>query len=455
MTREALPTIFLSYAADDAQDVGMVAQWLAARDYDVWFDRKVSAGDEWRRTIVDAINKSSVCIVFLSERSMRSSWVLEEAKLAADQNKLLAIAVGDFSWKSAPRPVWDLANHVTQLETSKAFVSWLGAEVKDRCSSSYRLRSTRRLKHPVFQIAKTPRELARCDDQLAGPASTSTFWIKNTLSDWASKLDRRPMSDDECLYPHEPGDAAKLFFLNSFSPRYSTRLRLVADAIGSSAGVRPFPLSPPSSTPQEAEVFSLFDGGHNEMAIKRLKVVKTDEDEGGLAKGAQIHVVTDPEGEVLGSSSVLETDNGDVLKTQVASSADASPERREKLIVCIGWLIALATLGAHTRGRDLYSFVDPESEDEDFIYERLAWLPVPDQVLDEDLKACRERQLGQAARTLRATASSALRATEWLENSRCVAHSHKVLSDLLVTSVRELSASETEPARRSPAKAKQ
>ncbi|MDQ0290588.1 toll/interleukin-1 receptor domain-containing protein [Oligosphaera ethanolica] len=90
-TKTSFPMrIFLSYGHDDNEElVRLILADLEARGHDVWFDKTpekekgIQAGDDWRRAILDGIDRSNQVLSFLSKRSTRDPGVcLDEIAIA-------------------------------------------------------------------------------------------------------------------------------------------------------------------------------------------------------------------------------------------------------------------------------------------------------------------------------------------------------------------------------------
>ena len=69
--------IFLSYGHDANEElVCLIRADLEARGHDVWFDKtEIKAGDDWRRAILDGIDRRNQVLSFLSKHSTRDPGV--------------------------------------------------------------------------------------------------------------------------------------------------------------------------------------------------------------------------------------------------------------------------------------------------------------------------------------------------------------------------------------------
>jgi hypothetical protein len=81
------PSVFLSYAAQDAPEARKLEQALALTGIDVWSDRKLRAGDQWARVISEALENAEVILVLISPSSLASEWVAREWQIALTRSK--------------------------------------------------------------------------------------------------------------------------------------------------------------------------------------------------------------------------------------------------------------------------------------------------------------------------------------------------------------------------------
>lgn len=68
--------VFVSYAREDATVARQIRKYIEKLDVPVWHDvRKLRGGDQWEAEIISALRRSSVLILVITEKSMRSSFV--------------------------------------------------------------------------------------------------------------------------------------------------------------------------------------------------------------------------------------------------------------------------------------------------------------------------------------------------------------------------------------------
>lgn len=85
--------IFLSYAGEDRETAGKLAQCFEATGLTVWWDRKIPAGMTWRQVIEKSLNDMACMVVLWSTSSIDSAWVNEEAEEGRARDKLVPVLI--------------------------------------------------------------------------------------------------------------------------------------------------------------------------------------------------------------------------------------------------------------------------------------------------------------------------------------------------------------------------
>lgn len=81
--------IFISYSKLDARFALKLAEELESAGLNVWIDREIGGGQQWRRTIEQNLHDSSEMIVVVSKQSLASRWVQHESSIAYGMGKQL------------------------------------------------------------------------------------------------------------------------------------------------------------------------------------------------------------------------------------------------------------------------------------------------------------------------------------------------------------------------------
>lgn len=87
--------VFISYANSDRQRAQQLANALSARDWSVWWDRKIKAGQTFDEVIERELEGAKNIIVLWSAASIGSEWVKNEAAFAAQRGVLVPVLLDD------------------------------------------------------------------------------------------------------------------------------------------------------------------------------------------------------------------------------------------------------------------------------------------------------------------------------------------------------------------------
>lgn len=130
------PDVFLSYSRTDKKAADEVAQALKQAGFNVWWDKDIQAGSDWRRTIEMKVGRARCVILIWSKQAEKSWWVAYEAIHAQRQDKLILMSFDDIgaasqSWakdlqcRRLRRPMF---KHFTKTEAWEQLVK----EVNDK-----------------------------------------------------------------------------------------------------------------------------------------------------------------------------------------------------------------------------------------------------------------------------------------------------------------------------------
>jgi adenylate cyclase len=104
--------IFLSYARNDREVVERLAAALRERGFEVWWDRRILAGDEFSAIIERELAAAGAVVVAWSDSGSRSNWVKDEASFAAGRGTLVATTLD-----ANPPPMGFRQYHAIDLST--------------------------------------------------------------------------------------------------------------------------------------------------------------------------------------------------------------------------------------------------------------------------------------------------------------------------------------------------
>lgn len=83
--------VFISYASEDRDRVRPLAEALIARGFDVWWDRALSAGQDYAAIIERELGAAKAVIVVWTNSAVASTFVRDEAGRARDQGRLVPV----------------------------------------------------------------------------------------------------------------------------------------------------------------------------------------------------------------------------------------------------------------------------------------------------------------------------------------------------------------------------
>ena len=88
-----MPDIFLSYAREDRTRAKELAGALEGCGWEVWWDERIRAGDQFDRTIEQILPQSTCVVVLWSSHSVDSDFVRSEARWAKKNARLIPVLI--------------------------------------------------------------------------------------------------------------------------------------------------------------------------------------------------------------------------------------------------------------------------------------------------------------------------------------------------------------------------
>jgi hypothetical protein len=126
--------IFISYSTADRATAAKMADFLQEEGYSVWWDRELSAGQQFAGEIAQALADCRAAIVIWTPSSIKSRWVLGEAEAAASTEKL--IPVREDSLSESQLPIGFRALHTIALSDRAGLVRAVQARDTPRKAAS-------------------------------------------------------------------------------------------------------------------------------------------------------------------------------------------------------------------------------------------------------------------------------------------------------------------------------
>jgi TIR domain/PBS lyase HEAT-like repeat len=131
--------IFLSYTHDDRERVRPLVARLEARNWSVWWDRRILPGQHWPEVVQKALADCRAVVVIWTHRSVKSRWVRLEASAGSEINGLVPVRLDQLNDAHLPLEFrhiqaadltdWDGANdHPELAATFEALGTILGVD---------------------------------------------------------------------------------------------------------------------------------------------------------------------------------------------------------------------------------------------------------------------------------------------------------------------------------------
>ncbi len=96
--------IFISYSKTDHEEARLLAAYLEAEGYSVWWDTSLKSGEQFRKVIMSELGRARAAIVIWTENSIESDWVQSEAGRAHADRKLIPVKSKSLQYKDVPPP---------------------------------------------------------------------------------------------------------------------------------------------------------------------------------------------------------------------------------------------------------------------------------------------------------------------------------------------------------------
>jgi hypothetical protein len=105
-----MPFIFISYSHEDKEWKKVLERHLGVlqREFKVWTDEQIGAGQDWQQQITEALQNASVAILLVSANSLTSNYILNEELVQLLQRRhdeglrIIPIIIKECAWKAVP-----------------------------------------------------------------------------------------------------------------------------------------------------------------------------------------------------------------------------------------------------------------------------------------------------------------------------------------------------------------
>ncbi len=119
--------VFISYSKKDYDEARMLAAFLEAEGYSVWWDTSLLSGESFRKVIMTELGRARAAIVIWTENSVESDWVQSEAGRAHADRKLIPVKSKVLAYKDIPPPFDNM--HTGSLHERDKIVDALVAQL--------------------------------------------------------------------------------------------------------------------------------------------------------------------------------------------------------------------------------------------------------------------------------------------------------------------------------------
>lgn len=96
--------VFVSYSKQDHEEARLLAAYLEAEGFSVWWDTSLKSGEQFRKVIMTELGRARAVIVIWTENSIESDWVQSEAGRAHADRKLIPVKSKALQYKDIPPP---------------------------------------------------------------------------------------------------------------------------------------------------------------------------------------------------------------------------------------------------------------------------------------------------------------------------------------------------------------
>jgi hypothetical protein len=170
--------IFISYSKQDQEQARLLAAFLEAEGYSVWWDSSLLSGDNYRKIIMTELGRARATVVIWTENSIHSDWVQSESGRAHADRKLIPVKARGLSYRDIPPPFDNM--HIENVDDREKILAAVVALLAKPASSL----------SLVSKIAKTTRSQLLSWIGILGAVVSLTANLQGlvTLARWATRF---------------------------------------------------------------------------------------------------------------------------------------------------------------------------------------------------------------------------------------------------------------------------
>jgi TIR domain-containing protein len=178
--------IFISYAKADQEQVRLLAAFLEAQGYSVWWDSSLLGGENFRQVIITELAHARLALVLWTETSIQSDWVQSEAGRAHADRKLIPLKTRGLEYRQIPPP-FDVLHTENVDAHDNILAAVVGALAKPQAQApALRLFSKRIRYETLAWVGAIGTALTLINS--IGPIMTLADWARYLVDNWGRLL---------------------------------------------------------------------------------------------------------------------------------------------------------------------------------------------------------------------------------------------------------------------------
>src|SRR5262245_55571774 len=174
--------IFISYSKQDQDEAHLLATFLEAEGYSVWWDTSLLSGESFRKVIMTELGRARAVIVIWTEHSIESDWVQSEAGRAHADRKLIPVKAKGLAYKDIPPPFDNM--HIENLDERDKILGAVVAQLaKPEVQPSALGQFSKRLRFELLSWFGVIGAMMTLAANLQGFIAFAR-WMRNLMESW-------------------------------------------------------------------------------------------------------------------------------------------------------------------------------------------------------------------------------------------------------------------------------